>query len=76
MRLSTSSVGLMTESVSEGLKDWNRVPTIADYLDVSDKAVWRWIASGRLEAARFGKSVRISRDQVTRFIKSGTESAM
>jgi excisionase family DNA binding protein len=41
---------------------------IAERLKVSIRSVRRWIASGDLQALRLGRSVRVTEDELMRFL--------
>lgn len=43
------------------------VKAVAGQLSVSEKTVHRWIDDGKLRAHRFGRSLRISEDDVSAF---------
>jgi excisionase family DNA binding protein len=45
-----------------------KVATVAARLDESVRQVRRWIASGELPVHRLGRSVRVSEDDLARFI--------
>jgi excisionase family DNA binding protein len=61
---------------SSVLKEWNQVSVVAAYLDLSEKALWQWIAARKIGVARFGRSVRISKVEVERVIREGTAPAL
>ena len=44
--------------------------TVAERLDVSIRSIDRWIRNGDLKVHRFGRSVRISADELGAFIAS------
>lgn len=46
---------------------------IAEKLNVSASAVYRWISDGKLRAARFGKSRRVSHAALEEFIRRAEE---
>ncbi len=50
------------------IKAFWTVQGIAEQLDVSERSVHRWIDSGDLVVCRFGRSVRISADELAAFI--------
>jgi len=45
----------------------------ADYLRVSSRTVYRWLAKGKLKFFRVGKSTRIALSDLKRFIAHNTE---
>jgi excisionase family DNA binding protein len=44
------------------------VPEVAEHLGVADRTVWRWIEVRQLVAHRFGRAVRISEQDLRRFL--------
>lgn len=46
------------------------ISQVAKRLVVSERTVWRWISRGLLEVKRFGRSVRISDIELSRFVAS------
>ncbi len=46
---------------------------VAERLKVSRPTVYQWVRQGKLESARFGRTVRITRDSYERFIEEGHE---
>lgn len=46
------------------------VPEVADLLRLSVRQVRRMVASGELPVLRFGRSVRVSREQVEALLRS------
>jgi excisionase family DNA binding protein len=46
---------------------WHTVKGVADRLDVSERSVRRWIALGLIRVHRFGRAVRISKDDLDAF---------
>lgn len=68
----------MTElqtSLFDGLPEVVSVPRAADFLGVCDRTVRREIASGRLSCIRVGRSVRITRDQLSQYVRESREVA-
>jgi excisionase family DNA binding protein len=47
------------------------VPDVAQRLQVSERAVRRWIAEGRLPAVRLGRAVRIRPADLAQLITTG-----
>jgi len=47
-----------------------RPDEVAEYLSVSRKAVYAWIASGKLEAVKISGLIRIHRDEILKFQKT------
>ena len=43
----------------------------ADELNVSPRTIWRLLAQEQLHAVRCGKTVRITRESIERFIEAG-----
>ena len=52
-----------------------KVPEVAETLNVSDKLIWKMIASGQLEVVRIGRSVRIKMETVDCLMEHGTTPA-
>ncbi|MBC7773779.1 MAG: helix-turn-helix domain-containing protein [Pyrinomonadaceae bacterium] len=50
-----------------------RVPEASKELAVSVRSVWRLVSSGTLDKVRIGRSVRITRESINRFIQQGGE---
>jgi excisionase family DNA binding protein len=48
---------------------------IAERFKVTKAAVYSWIRTGKLEATRLGRSVRISREALEAFLKASAEQA-
>ncbi len=42
---------------------------VADWLKVTDQAVYKWIREGRLDSYRFGRAVRVPRESVEQFVR-------
>ena len=47
-----------------------RIADVADYCDVSEKTVRRWIKAGELRAARLGDQWRVLPNDLDLFIRS------
>lgn len=45
---------------------WHTVQEVADHFKISERQVRRWIADGYLKAKHFGRSVRISSQELNR----------
>ncbi len=48
-----------------------RVPQASNELAISVRSTWRLISSGQLDTVHIGRSVRITRESIDRFIKRG-----
>ena len=48
---------------------------VAEQLKLSVQTVWRYIREGKLKAARFGKTYRISEEQLREFFNRMSESS-
>ena len=46
---------------------------VAEALKVSRPTVYQWVRQGKLESARFGRTVRITRESYDRFVREGHE---
>jgi excisionase family DNA binding protein len=53
-------------------KRLHRVPEVAGMLSVSQKMIWKMIASRELEVVRIGRAVRITEESVNALIERGT----
>jgi len=49
-----------------------QVDEVAHLIKVSNKTVRRWIAANELAVVRFGRSVRVSQAELTRFVAART----
>lgn len=49
-----------------------KVSDVARRLCVSERSVFRWIEAGKLRAHRFGKALRISKDDLEAFLDAST----
>lgn len=49
------------------------VQEVAEYLKVSRTTVWRWCKQGDLAAFKAGRSWRIRRSEVERFVDQGRD---
>lgn len=49
--------------------DFYLVSEIADKLRVSEMTIYRYIKAGRLEAYKFGKEFRVTKEAYTKFLK-------
>jgi len=52
---------------SSGRSEMMTVAEVAEELRVVDRSVRRWIASGEMIAHRFGRAIRISRNDLVAF---------
>ena len=50
--------------------DWMSTADAADYLGVQPRTLYRFIDEGRLPAYRFGRVIRLKRDDVDVFVQS------
>ena len=60
------------------MSDLERLYTLADvarHLGVSVQTIKRFIRVGRLRAVRFGRTPRVTEEELRRFLKEGTEPA-
>ncbi len=48
---------------------------IAERFRVSRQAVYKWISEGKLEGLRFGRSVRVPRESLERFVEASRMSS-
>lgn len=51
-----------------------KIAEAAHELAISERSLWRLISSGKLDVVRIGRSVRIKRDSLARFIAGGGEA--
>ncbi|MGE3110090.1 MAG: helix-turn-helix domain-containing protein [Vicinamibacterales bacterium] len=51
-----------------------KVPDAAHELAISKRSAWRLISAGKLDTVRIGRSVRVTRESIERFIASGGEA--
>ena len=56
---------VMNESI-----EWMSTADAADYLGVQSRTLYRFIDEGRLPAYRFGRVIRLQRDDVDAFVQS------
>jgi excisionase family DNA binding protein len=56
-------------------KAYYRASEVARVLDVSDATVRNWIQEGRLKAHRFGKVLRIPREELLRYLQDAQGSS-
>lgn len=49
---------------------WMSYPTAAYYSGLSRTVLWRLVEGGEIEAARYGRAVRISRASLESFMRS------
>ena len=45
-----------------------QVKDVAKLLEVSERTVWNWIRSGRLESVKIGGVVRVTREQINKVL--------
>lgn len=62
---SRTLTSLMNETI-----DWMSTADAADYLGVQSRTLYRFIDEGRLPAYRFGRVIRLKRDDVDLFVQS------
>lgn len=62
---SLTFTGLMNNTI-----DWMSTADAADYLGVQSRTLYRFIDEGRLPAYRFGRVIRLKRDDVDLFVQS------
>ena len=65
----------MTETGSVGTMRLLTVSAVSKRLQVSDRSVRRWIASGRIRVVRLGRLVRIPETEVDALAASGLPKA-
>ncbi len=58
------------KQVSSDRAAFRSVAGTAEYCDVSEKTVRRWIAAGDLPVHRFGRALRISEKDLEMFIRT------
>ncbi len=46
---------------------------VAETLKVGRPTVYQWVRQGKLDAAKFGRNVRITRDSYEQFVREGHE---
>ncbi len=46
---------------------------VAEALKVGRPTVYQWVRLGKLDAAKFGRTVRITRESYDRFVQEGHE---
>ena len=51
------------------------VPQAAEYLSISPKTMWTWLAERRLPSYRLGRSVRLKVSDLDKFIDAGLTPA-
>jgi excisionase family DNA binding protein len=73
-RLAMNGTGFSIENPADGVgaAAFYTVAQLATRWGISERQVHRYIASGQLIATRFGRSVRVSADEVARFEASVT----
>ncbi len=49
------------------------VREVASFLHVAQKSIYKWISEQRLPAYRFGRAVRVRRDDLDHFIETSKE---
>lgn len=62
---SRTLTSLMNETI-----DWMSTADAADYLGVQSRTLYRFIDEGRLPAYRFGRVIRLKRNDVDDFVQS------
>ena len=62
---SRTLTSLMNETI-----DWMSTADAADYLGVQSRTLYRFIDEGRLPAYRFGRVIRLKRNDVDEFVQS------
>ena len=45
------------------------VREVAQRLNVSERSVRRWISQGKIEKHQFGRSIRVSKSELNRFVR-------
>lgn len=61
-------------TLSQELKRLYRVPEVARILDISEQRVYELIRAGMLPSVRLGRQVRVDREALEEFIKSGGQA--
>ena len=72
----TDSGGLDTAPhlLSDRRRRYYTVQDVADYLNVSGSYVYKLVNEGTIPAHKFGRAVRISRDEVLRYERNALAS--
>jgi excisionase family DNA binding protein len=53
-----------------------KIPEVSEMLAVSQKLIWKMVASRELDVVRIGRSVRIAAESVDALIEEGTTPAI
>jgi excisionase family DNA binding protein len=53
-----------------------KIPEVSEMLAVSQKLIWKMVASRELDVVRIGRSVRIAAESVDALIEQGTTPAI
>ena len=54
-------------------KDYYRPDEVAIYFSISRRTVYRWIETGKIEAVKVGKMLRVSREALENIIIKKTD---
>lgn len=54
-------------------KDYYRPDEVAIYFSISRRTVYRWIETGKIEAVKVGKMLRVSREALENIIIKETD---
>ena len=57
-------------------QEWVSYPEAERYSGLSHTTLWRYVSSGRLKAARVGRSVRIHLPTLRKFMEDASEEAV
>jgi excisionase family DNA binding protein len=57
-------------------QEWVSYPEAERYSGLSHTTIWRYVSSGRLKAARVGRSVRIHLPSLREFMEAASEEAV
>ena len=60
-------------NVNVGIPEFYTIQEVARALKVTERALYIWKDEGKITFTKFGKSNRISREELERFIAAGTE---
>jgi excisionase family DNA binding protein len=59
----------VSDLLSDGRRKYFPPKDVAEYLGISRSKVYALVNEGRIEAHRFGNTIRVSRDEILRYEK-------